>query len=140
MVTEAKTTLRVLDHHRQLYIDSLWRRLKYFDSVLDDKISNYNTSIQLTLGIQRRFILFLPGVDDIDEYIRQKLEDKAKQEKLKKRVDNFLTKNRPILRDVNPHKESKINYKNDISFSYVVFISTIGEVSIWNASYKGKKI
>ena len=139
MVTKAKTTLKALDH-RQLYIDSLWRRLKYFDSVLDDKIWKYNTSIQLTLGIRRRFILFLPGVDDIDEYIRQKLEDKAKLEKLKKRVDNFLTKNRPILRDLNPYKESKINYKNDISFSYVVFISTIGEVSIWNASYKGKKI
>ena len=106
--------------------------------MLDDRMFKYK--LQQVLGVQRRFIFFLPGVDDIDEYIRQKLQDKAKQEKLKNRVDNFLTKNRPILRDVNPHKESKINYKNDISFSYVVFISTIGEVSIWNASYKGKKI
>ena len=123
---KAKTELTVLDHP-QLYIDSLWRRLKNFNKILDYRISKFN--IKLALGIQRRFIFLLPGVDDIDEYIRQKLEDKAKQEKLKKRVDNFLTKNRPILRDVNPHKESKINYKNDISLSYVTIIFTIDKVS-----------
>ena len=95
--------------------------------MLDDRMFKYK--LQQVLGVQRRFIFFLPGVDDIDEYIRQKLEDKAKQEKLKKRVDNFLTKNRPILRDVNPHKESKINYKNDISLSYVTIIFTIDKVS-----------
>ena len=57
--------------------------------MLDDRMFKYK--LQQVLGVQRRFIFFLPGVDDIDEYIRQKLEDKAKQKKLKKRVRHFLS-------------------------------------------------
>ena len=76
----APTTID-LNEQRQLYIDSLWRRLRYFNSVLDDRISAFKD-----LGAQRRFILFLPNVDDIDEYIRQKVEEKAKQKKLKEWV------------------------------------------------------
>ena len=57
--------------------------------MLDDRMFKYK--LQQVLGVQRRFIFFLPGVDDIDEYIKQKLEDQAKQKKLKKRVRHFLS-------------------------------------------------
>ena len=64
----------------------MWRRLKHFNNVLDDRISEFKD-----LGAQRRFILFLPNVDDIDEYIRQKVEEKAKQKKLKEPgLSNFV--------------------------------------------------
>ena len=102
MSIKSKTELTVLDHP-QLYIDSLWRRLKNFNKLLDNRISKFN--IKLALGIQRRFIFLLPGVDHIDEYIRQlegKLEDKAKQNKLKMTVNHFLSKYRPNLTRYEP--------------------------------------
>ena len=52
--------------------------------ILQRKIDKFKESLKSTLDAKSRFVFLLPGVDNIDEYIRQKIKDREKQKRLEK--------------------------------------------------------
>ena len=67
------------------------RQINLIKSILYERIYKFKLGLALKT-VQRRFIFLLPGVDDIDTYIKQKIKYKEKQKKLKIGVTLFRKK------------------------------------------------
>ena len=65
------------------FVNQTIKRLQNFDRLLDEKIEKFN-NLSSSVKFNRRMLFLLPGIDNFDAYIEQKIEDKKKQEQLTK--------------------------------------------------------
>ena len=83
ITTTTTTTINQAAYELDLFVNQTLRRLTNYNRLLDKKILTFKLVFNSTEFLpNRRLIFLLPNVDDLDQYLEKKLEDKEKHDKL----------------------------------------------------------